>query len=46
MVSVQVKPPGGFGVEHGCAGPTVDEATWVAGGFTAVAYRGRNLGGG
>jgi 3,4-dihydroxy-9,10-secoandrosta-1,3,5(10)-triene-9,17-dione 4,5-dioxygenase len=46
MVSFYVKSPGGFDVEYGCEGLTVDDATWVARESTAVSYWGHNFGGG
>jgi len=45
MVSFYVKSPGGFDVEFGCEGLTVDDATWVARESTAVSYWGHNFGG-
>jgi len=46
MVSFYVKSPGGFDVEFGCEGLTVDDATWVSRESTAVSYWGHNFGGG
>lgn len=46
MVSFYVKSPGGFDVEYGCEGLTVDDATWVARESTAVSYWGHDFGGG
>jgi 3,4-dihydroxy-9,10-secoandrosta-1,3,5(10)-triene-9,17-dione 4,5-dioxygenase len=45
MVSFYVKSPGGFDVEYGCEGLTVDDAKWVARESTAVSYWGHNFGG-
>ena len=45
MVSFYVKSPGGFDVEYGCEGLTVDDERWVARESTAVSYWGHNFGG-
>ncbi len=45
MVSFYVRSPGGFDVEYGCEGLTVDDARWVARESTAVSYWGHNFGG-
>ncbi|HET7689821.1 MAG TPA: VOC family protein [Nocardioidaceae bacterium] len=45
MVSFYVKSPGGFDVEYGCEGLTVDDARWVARESTAVSYWGHKFGG-
>jgi 3,4-dihydroxy-9,10-secoandrosta-1,3,5(10)-triene-9,17-dione 4,5-dioxygenase len=45
MVSFYVKSPGGFDVEYGCDGLTVDDAKWVARESTAVSYWGHHFGG-
>lgn len=45
MVSFYVKSPGGFDVEYGCEGLTVDDHKWVARESTAVSYWGHNFGG-
>ena len=45
MVSFYVKSPGGFDVEFGCEGLTVDDARWVARESTAVSYWGHDFGG-
>ncbi|MGN6781674.1 MAG: iron-dependent extradiol dioxygenase HsaC [Marmoricola sp.] len=44
MVSFYVKSPGGFDVEFGCEGLTVDDARWVARESTAVSYWGHAFG--
>lgn len=46
MVSFYVKSPGGFDVEFGCEGLTVDDRRWVARESTAVSYWGHDFGGG
>lgn len=46
MVSFYVKSPGGFDVEFGCEGLTVDDRRWVARESTAVSYWGHVFGGG
>jgi 3,4-dihydroxy-9,10-secoandrosta-1,3,5(10)-triene-9,17-dione 4,5-dioxygenase len=46
MVSFYVKSPGGFDVEYGCEGMTVDDRTWVARESTAVSYWGHDFSGG
>ncbi len=46
MVSFYAKSPGGFDVEYGCEGLTVDDAKWVARESTAVSYWGHDFGGG
>ncbi|WP_310963674.1 iron-dependent extradiol dioxygenase HsaC [Nocardioides terrisoli] len=46
MVSFYVRSPGGFDVEFGCEGLTVDDARWVARESTAVSYWGHNFGAG
>ncbi len=46
MVSFYVKSPGGFDVEYGCEGLTVDDTKWVARESTAVSYWGHSFGGG
>lgn len=46
MVSFYVKSPGGFDVEFGCEGLTVDDQRWVARESTAVSYWGHAFGGG
>ncbi len=45
MVSFYVKSPGGFDVEYGCEGLTVEDDKWVARESTAVSYWGHNFGG-
>jgi len=45
MVSFYVRSPGGFDVEFGCEGLTVDDARWVARESTAVSYWGHVFGG-
>ena len=45
MVSFYVKSPGGFDVEYGCEGLTVEDERWVARESTAVSYWGHNFGG-
>lgn len=44
MVSFYVKSPGGFDVEFGCEGLTVDDGRWVARESTAVSYWGHAFG--
>jgi 3,4-dihydroxy-9,10-secoandrosta-1,3,5(10)-triene-9,17-dione 4,5-dioxygenase len=44
MVSFYVKSPGGFDVEFGTDGLTVDDARWVARESTAVSYWGHEFG--
>jgi 3,4-dihydroxy-9,10-secoandrosta-1,3,5(10)-triene-9,17-dione 4,5-dioxygenase len=46
MVSFYVRSPGGFDVEFGTEGLTVDDARWVARESTAVSYWGHDFGGG
>ncbi len=46
MVSFYVKSPGGFDVEFGTDGLTVDDDRWVARESTAVSYWGHDFGGG
>jgi 3,4-dihydroxy-9,10-secoandrosta-1,3,5(10)-triene-9,17-dione 4,5-dioxygenase len=46
MVSFYVRSPGGFDVELGTEGLTVDDARWVARESTAVSYWGHDFGGG
>jgi 3,4-dihydroxy-9,10-secoandrosta-1,3,5(10)-triene-9,17-dione 4,5-dioxygenase len=46
MVSFYVKSPGGFDVEFGCEGLTVDDGRWVARESTAVSYWGHDFGAG
>jgi 3,4-dihydroxy-9,10-secoandrosta-1,3,5(10)-triene-9,17-dione 4,5-dioxygenase len=46
MISFYVKSPGGFDVEFGTEGLTVDDQRWVARESTAVSYWGHNFGGG
>ena len=43
MVSFYVKSPGGFDVEYGTEGLTVDDAKWVARESTAVSYWGHDF---
>ncbi len=45
MVSFYVKSPGGFDIEFGCEGLTVDDSRWVARESTAVSYWGHLFGG-
>lgn len=45
MVSFYVKSPGGFDIEFGTEGLTVDDARWVARESTAVSYWGHVFGG-
>lgn len=45
MVSFYVKSPGGFDVEFGTDGLTVDDQRWVARESTAVSYWGHEFGG-
>jgi 3,4-dihydroxy-9,10-secoandrosta-1,3,5(10)-triene-9,17-dione 4,5-dioxygenase len=45
MVSFYVRSPGGFDVELGCEGLTVDDRRWVARESTAVSYWGHVFGG-
>lgn len=44
MVSFYVKSPGGFDIEYGTEGLTVDDARWVARESTAVSYWGHEFG--
>lgn len=44
MVSFYVKSPGGFDIEFGTDGLTVDDARWVARESTAVSYWGHEFG--
>jgi 3,4-dihydroxy-9,10-secoandrosta-1,3,5(10)-triene-9,17-dione 4,5-dioxygenase len=44
MVSFYVRSPGGFDVEFGCEGLTVDDSRWVARESTAVSYWGHAFG--
>jgi 3,4-dihydroxy-9,10-secoandrosta-1,3,5(10)-triene-9,17-dione 4,5-dioxygenase len=44
MISFYVRSPGGFDVEFGCEGLTVDDARWVARESTAVSYWGHDFG--
>ena len=44
MVSFYVKSPGGFDIEFGCEGLTVDDKRWVARESTAVSYWGHVFG--
>ncbi|HWV27012.1 MAG TPA: VOC family protein [Aeromicrobium sp.] len=44
MVSFYVRSPGGFDVEFGCEGLTVDDRRWVARESTAVSYWGHVFG--
>jgi 3,4-dihydroxy-9,10-secoandrosta-1,3,5(10)-triene-9,17-dione 4,5-dioxygenase len=46
MVSIYVKSPGGFVVEDGCEGLTVDDASRVARDSPAVGCWGHDVGGG
>lgn len=46
MISFYVKSPGGFDVEFGTDGLTVDDGRWVARESTAVSYWGHDFGGG
>ncbi|NYG57548.1 3,4-dihydroxy-9,10-secoandrosta-1,3,5(10)-triene-9,17-dione 4,5-dioxygenase [Nocardioides daedukensis] len=46
MVSFYVKSPGGFDIEFGTEGLTVDDQRWVARESTAVSYWGHDFGGG
>lgn len=43
MVSFYVKSPGGFDVEYGTEGMTVDDSKWVARESTAVSYWGHDF---
>jgi 3,4-dihydroxy-9,10-secoandrosta-1,3,5(10)-triene-9,17-dione 4,5-dioxygenase len=43
MVSFYVKSPGGFDVEYGTEGLTVDDERWVARESTAVSYWGHDF---
>lgn len=45
MVSFYVKSPGGFDIEFGTEGLTVDDQRWVARESTAVSYWGHEFGG-
>ena len=44
MISFYVKSPGGFDIEFGTEGLTVDDARWVARESTAVSYWGHDFG--
>ena len=44
MVSFYVRSPGGFDIEFGCEGLTVDDDRWVARESTAVSYWGHAFG--
>ncbi|EFQ82374.1 putative 2,3-dihydroxybiphenyl 1,2-dioxygenase [Aeromicrobium marinum DSM 15272] len=44
MVSFYVRSPGGFDIEFGCEGLTVDDQRWVARESTAVSYWGHAFG--
>ena len=46
MLSFYVRSPGGFDVEYGTEGLTVDDRKWVARESTAVSYWGHDFGGG
>ena len=46
MVSFYVKSPGGFDIEFGTEGLTVDDSRWVARESTAVSYWGHDFGAG
>ena len=46
MISFYVRSPGGFDVEFGTDGLTVDDGRWVARESTAVSYWGHDFGGG
>lgn len=46
MISFYVRSPGGFDVEFGTEGLTVDDARWVARESTAVSYWGHDFNGG
>jgi 3,4-dihydroxy-9,10-secoandrosta-1,3,5(10)-triene-9,17-dione 4,5-dioxygenase len=46
MISFYVRSPGGFDVEFGTDGLTVDDDRWVARESTAVSYWGHDFGGG
>jgi 3,4-dihydroxy-9,10-secoandrosta-1,3,5(10)-triene-9,17-dione 4,5-dioxygenase len=43
MVSFYVKSPGGFDIEYGTEGLTVDDEKWVARESTAVSYWGHDF---
>jgi 3,4-dihydroxy-9,10-secoandrosta-1,3,5(10)-triene-9,17-dione 4,5-dioxygenase len=43
MVSFYVKTPGGFDIEYGFDGLTVDEATWISRETTAISFWGHNF---
>ena len=43
MLSFYMKTPGGFDVEFGCEGRTVDDATWIARESTAVSLWGHDF---
>lgn len=45
MISFYVRSPGGFDIEFGTEGLTVDDDRWVARESTAVSYWGHNFGG-
>ena len=44
MVSFYVRSPGGFDIEFGCEGLTVNDERWVARESTAVSYWGHAFG--
>ena len=46
MISFYVRSPGGFDVEFGTDGLTVEDGRWVARESTAVSYWGHDFGGG
>jgi 3,4-dihydroxy-9,10-secoandrosta-1,3,5(10)-triene-9,17-dione 4,5-dioxygenase len=46
MISFYVRSPGGFDIEFGTDGLTVDDERWVARESTAVSYWGHDFGGG
>jgi 3,4-dihydroxy-9,10-secoandrosta-1,3,5(10)-triene-9,17-dione 4,5-dioxygenase len=46
MISFYVRSPGGFDIEFGTDGLTVDDDRWVARESTAVSYWGHDFGGG
>jgi 3,4-dihydroxy-9,10-secoandrosta-1,3,5(10)-triene-9,17-dione 4,5-dioxygenase len=46
MISFYVKSPGGFDIEFGTDGLTVEDSRWVARESTAVSYWGHDFGGG
>jgi 3,4-dihydroxy-9,10-secoandrosta-1,3,5(10)-triene-9,17-dione 4,5-dioxygenase len=45
MVSFYVRTPGGFDIEYGTDGRTVDDATWVCRETTAVSLWGHSFAG-